>query len=78
MSRRRKAKKQWREKVTPSCGCIYCDLNLPVESLNGKRVHYIDRTDRHVECTREELDMLPVVTKEQGLKMRTGKATPND
>lgn len=59
--------------ITKSCGCVFCDMGLPYFVRGKDRYH--EAPDGIVECTMEALSTLPIITKEQGLKMRTGKAT---
>mgnify|MGYP001559384234 CR=1 FL=1 len=43
------------EEVTESCGCVFCDLDDPSYTLNGKRVHdYIGPDGRLVLCTKPD------------------------
>jgi hypothetical protein len=39
-----------RAMVTPSCGCIFCDLDLAPEKLKRQWVHHIPRLGRLVVC----------------------------
>jgi hypothetical protein len=37
-------------KVTPSCGCVFCDLDLKPERLRRRWVHHIPAEGRLVPC----------------------------
>lgn len=41
-------------RVTPSYGCIFCDLKLVPSWVHGKPVHHLRKEDRYVECTNPE------------------------
>lgn len=30
-------------KVTPSCGCIFCDINIPVIKMRRQYIHRVDK-----------------------------------
>lgn len=36
--------------VTPSCGCIFCDLDLPPEKMKRQWIHHIPSQGRIVVC----------------------------
>jgi len=41
------------ETVTPSCGCVFCDLDDVPEMVNGAlKHHYQGRDGRMVPCTK--------------------------
>ena len=41
------------DEVTPSCGCVFCDLDDAPEMINGAlKHHYQGRDGRLVPCTR--------------------------
>jgi hypothetical protein len=37
-------------KVTPSCGCVFCDLGLKPAKLRRRWVHHSKRTGQIVAC----------------------------
>lgn len=39
-----------RIKVTPSCGCVFCDLGLAPDKLRRRWVHHIPKEGRLVMC----------------------------
>ena len=42
----------WR--VTPSCGCIFCDLSLDRFKMKRQHIHYVRREGRIIVCTRKD------------------------
>lgn len=40
-----------RVRVTPSCGCVFCDLKLPLHE-DAKGFHHIARSGERVNCIR--------------------------
>jgi hypothetical protein len=40
-------------KVTPSCGCVFCDMDLAPTKLRHQWVHHIPSEGRNVVCLRK-------------------------
>ncbi len=44
-----------RIRVTPSCGCIFCDLNFRPAKLRRRWVHHFPRQGRLIACAAKNL-----------------------
>lgn len=42
------------EAVTPSSGCVFCDLDLVPKQIGGKPMHPVDETGQAVPCTKQK------------------------
>jgi hypothetical protein len=40
--------------VTPSCGCVLCDLEFAPTTVEGKRVHRVAGANGTVPCTKQK------------------------
>jgi hypothetical protein len=41
-------------RVTPSCGCVFCDLGLEPDWIDAQPVHFLRKENRYVECGNPE------------------------
>ena len=42
------------EEVIPSCGCVFCDLDLKPAVIDGKPAHRVDDMGTYVPCTKSD------------------------
>lgn len=41
-------------RVTPSCGCVFCDMGLLPDWVCTQPAHYLPKEGRYIECNNPE------------------------